>query len=215
MRVCVYPSSKPTPKAYQVAQWKSACQCRRYMRHGLVPRSGRSPGVANGNPLQYSCLENSMERGAWWTTVHGGHKQWSPWTICSQDSMLTWLRTHTHTHIHISIYIYGYILNSWCFMYTSRIYMCIYIKHQEFNILKLYTSLANLCLHQEMLKGSHQGPGQLSGSDISSGPLGSDYAVFIRLPSIHKCLQTATNVLKLPCWVLAPSTSHFFQKSHS
>ena len=93
--------------------------------------------------------------------------------------------------------------------------MCVYIKHQEFNILKLYTSLANLCLHQEMLKGSHQGPGQLSSSDISSGPLGSDYAVFIGLPSIHKCLQTATNVLKLPCWAHAPSTSHFFQKSHS
>ena len=36
-----------------------------------IPRSGRSPGVGNGNPLQYSCLENSMERGAWWATVHG------------------------------------------------------------------------------------------------------------------------------------------------
>ena len=33
--------------------------------------SGRSPGVVNGNPLQYSCLENSMDRGAWWATVHG------------------------------------------------------------------------------------------------------------------------------------------------
>ena len=32
---------------------------------------GRSPGVGNGNPLQYSCLENSMDRGAWWATVHG------------------------------------------------------------------------------------------------------------------------------------------------
>ena len=33
--------------------------------------SGRSPGVGNGNPLQYYCLENSMDRGAWQTTVHG------------------------------------------------------------------------------------------------------------------------------------------------
>ena len=32
---------------------------------------GRSPGEENGYPLQYSCLENSMDRGAWWTTVHG------------------------------------------------------------------------------------------------------------------------------------------------
>ena len=37
---------------------------------GLIPGSGRSPGEGNGNPLQYSCLENSMDRGAWWATVH-------------------------------------------------------------------------------------------------------------------------------------------------
>ena len=36
-----------------------------------APGSGRSPGEGNGNPLQYSCLENSMDRGAWWATVHG------------------------------------------------------------------------------------------------------------------------------------------------
>ena len=38
---------------------------------GLIPRLGRSAGEGNGNPLQYSCLENSMDRGAWWGTVHG------------------------------------------------------------------------------------------------------------------------------------------------
>jgi len=38
---------------------------------GLVPGSGRSPGAGNGKPLQYSCLENSMDRGAWQATVHG------------------------------------------------------------------------------------------------------------------------------------------------
>ena len=38
---------------------------------GSTPGSGRSPEVGNGNPLQYSCLENSMERGAWWATIHG------------------------------------------------------------------------------------------------------------------------------------------------
>ena len=38
---------------------------------GLIPGSGRSPEIGNDNPLQYSCLENSMERGAWQTTVHG------------------------------------------------------------------------------------------------------------------------------------------------
>ena len=38
---------------------------------GSIPRSGRSPGGGNGNPLQYSCLENPMNRGAWQATVHG------------------------------------------------------------------------------------------------------------------------------------------------
>ena len=37
---------------------------------GLIPGSGTSPGVGNGNPLQYSCLENSMDRGAWQASVH-------------------------------------------------------------------------------------------------------------------------------------------------
>ena len=38
---------------------------------GLIPESGRSPGDGNGNPLQYSCLGNSMNRAVWWATVHG------------------------------------------------------------------------------------------------------------------------------------------------
>ena len=38
---------------------------------GSIPGSGRSPGVGSGNPLQYSCLENSMDRGSWWVTAHG------------------------------------------------------------------------------------------------------------------------------------------------
>ena len=38
---------------------------------GSIPGSGRSPGEENGNPLQYSCLENSMDRGVWWATGHG------------------------------------------------------------------------------------------------------------------------------------------------
>ena len=38
---------------------------------GLIHVSGRSPGEGNGYPFQYSCLENSMDRGAWWATTHG------------------------------------------------------------------------------------------------------------------------------------------------
>ena len=41
-----------------------------------IPGSGTSPAGGNGNPLQYSCLENPMERGAWWTTIHRVAKSW-------------------------------------------------------------------------------------------------------------------------------------------
>jgi len=47
---------------------KSACNAGDL---GLIPGLGRSPGEGNGNPLQYSCLGNPMDRGAWWVTVHG------------------------------------------------------------------------------------------------------------------------------------------------
>ena len=55
----------------------------------LIPRLGRSPGEGNGNPLQYSYLENSLGRADWQGTIHGAVKSW------------TWLSdTHTHTHTH-------------------------------------------------------------------------------------------------------------------
>ena len=55
---------------------------------GSIPELGRSPGVGNGNPLQYSCLGNYMDRGAWWATVPEVEKRESR------------LSTHTHTHTH-------------------------------------------------------------------------------------------------------------------
>ena len=63
---------------------------------GSTPGLGRSPGGGNGNPLWYSCLENPMDRGAWWATVHGVAKS-QPWW--------KWLSTHAHTvHIWFSIF---------------------------------------------------------------------------------------------------------------
>ena len=44
---------------------------------GSIPGWGRSPGGGNGNPLQYSCLENSVDRGTWEATVHGVTKSWA------------------------------------------------------------------------------------------------------------------------------------------
>ena len=42
---------------------------------GSISVLGRSPGGKHSNPFQYSCLENPVDRGAWWATVHGGHKK--------------------------------------------------------------------------------------------------------------------------------------------
>ena len=76
---------------------------------GLIPGSGRYPGERNGNSLQYSCLENSMDRGAWLATVHGVTrfgldlvtKPLQPYTY-------TYIYTYTHIYIHTYIYIYVY-----------------------------------------------------------------------------------------------------------
>ena len=43
---------------------------------GSINGLGRSPGKGNSNPLQYSCLRNPIDRGAWWATVHGVAKEW-------------------------------------------------------------------------------------------------------------------------------------------
>ena len=57
---------------------------------GSILGSGRSPGEGNGNPLQYSCWEDSMDREAWWATAHGVTK--------SRIRLNTHTHTHTHTH---------------------------------------------------------------------------------------------------------------------
>ena len=54
---------------------ESACNAGDTRDVGLIPGSGRSPSEGLGNPLQHSCLENAMDRGAWQATVHGGHKE--------------------------------------------------------------------------------------------------------------------------------------------
>ena len=53
---------------------ESACNAE---DRGSIPGSERSPGEGRGYPLHYSCLENSMDRGGWWATVHGVAKSWT------------------------------------------------------------------------------------------------------------------------------------------
>ena len=76
---------------------------------GWIPGSGRSPGVGNSSPLWYSCLENPMERGAWWATDHGvGHKELD-------------MSEHTCTHIcHLLSILYHL-----CIIHHLSIHLCI------------------------------------------------------------------------------------------
>ena len=61
---------------------------------GLIPGSGRSPGEGDGNPLQYSCLENPMVRGAWWATVHRVPKSQTELKWLSMHAPYHYVRTH-------------------------------------------------------------------------------------------------------------------------
>ena len=72
---------------------------------GLIPGSGRSPGEGNGNPLQYSCVENPMDGGAWWATVHRVAKSW------------TWLSNLTFNY---SALLYNWMVWSSCSLGTHK-----------------------------------------------------------------------------------------------
>ena len=65
-----------------------------------------SPGEGNGNPLQYSCLENPMDGEAWWATVHGVTKSQTWLSNFTSLHIYTCVYIHTHTHTHTYIYIH-------------------------------------------------------------------------------------------------------------
>ena len=85
----------------------STCQCRRLRRRGFNPWVRKNPGEGNGNPLQYSCLVNPRDKGAWWVTVHGVRK--------SQ----TWLSILTH------VCYLAFLIPS-CFRISCLVYSSIY-----------------------------------------------------------------------------------------
>ena len=65
---------------------------------GSIPGVGKSPGGKHGNPLQYSCLENHMDRGAWWATIH---------RVAKNQTQLKQLSTHTQAHLTRNIYYFN------------------------------------------------------------------------------------------------------------
>ena len=83
---------------------------------GSIPGLGRSPGKGNGNPLQYSCLENPMDGGAWWAAVHGLQRAGSAqkreeWSLC--------VPVCVHIHTLISLHLFSKI--SWSLLSKSTI----------------------------------------------------------------------------------------------
>ena len=89
-------------KAYVFPRWHShkeyTCQCRDARDVSLIPGSWRSSGGLDGNLLQYSCLGNPMDRGAWWVPVHG---------VTESKKRLSMQHTQVHidTHTHKGTYI--------------------------------------------------------------------------------------------------------------
>ena len=103
---------------------------------GSVPRSGRSPGEVNGNPPQYSCLENSMDNGTWWTIVQGVSKSWTRLSDEHFKSFVSLLIFHLDN---LSIDISGvlkvpcyYCVNinfSLCVVSICFVFRCSYVGH--------------------------------------------------------------------------------------
>ena len=99
----------------------------------LIPGSGRFPGGGHGNPLQYSCLENPIDRGAWWATVHRAGKSW---TQLKQHNM------HAQTSGHGSLSpatLLGFHWNllthydiSYSYSTTKRFLISLHSQHQWF-----------------------------------------------------------------------------------
>ena len=77
----------------------------------LIPGSGRSPGVGNGNPLQYSCLENSMDRRAWWATVHGAAE--------SRTQLGVWAHSTSSLYTNIPFSLSNFIFKNLSFFFLA------------------------------------------------------------------------------------------------
>ena len=106
-----------------------ANQCRRFRDMGSISGLERSPGGENDNPLQYSCLNNPMDRGAWWATVHGVTKSWT-WM-----SNWTWLHAFWEVWGNISLWFWSGFPWSWIML---NIFSCAFWPSGKMSIQILY-----------------------------------------------------------------------------
>ena len=113
---------------------------------GSVSESGRSPGGRHGNPLQYSCLKNPMDRGTWRAPVHGVERSR---TRLSNSHTHTHTHTHTYTHTHAHIYTHTHThihTHTHAHIYThTHTHKCTYIQSKRLNV-KMKHFLSHFCL---------------------------------------------------------------------
>ena len=132
---------------------------------GLIPRLGRSPGGGNGNPLQYSCLENPLDWGAWLATVHRVAKSWIwlKWlsTYASGFSSIDWLGLLLGAgwlHLHLVLNLHTFKLSEKKRPHSQKpqLISCILSDAVE----SLAHSWTNHCLPKKMLDSDWPGLGQ-------------------------------------------------------
>ena len=111
---------------------ESTCNAEDLRDLGSIPGLKRSPGGGHGNPLQYSCLENPIDRGAWWATAHGVAQSWT-W--------LKWLSMHARSYsvVHIQ---YPVITTMEKIRQCVYMYVCVYIY--------VYIKLNHLIVHLKL-----------------------------------------------------------------
>ena len=111
----------------------------------LISGSEVSSEVGNGNPFQYSCLKNSMDRGAWWAAVHGIAESWTRWKQLSTHNHVYESSAYTHTHTHIRFIPLAIALNRFSMLLSGcshhRRNWLRTFKHLYFSILMFSTRL--------------------------------------------------------------------------
>ena len=104
---------------------------------GLIPGSGRSPGEGNGNPLQYSCLENPMDGGAWWATVHGvAESDTTEWLYFHFSSLILTKRKKMRLYL-IHCFIYQFSIDKGILFF----YLPIFLFSDLSKIFSLFTAI--------------------------------------------------------------------------
>ena len=143
---------------------KNHLQCRIL---GSSPMLGRSLGGGNSNPLQYSCLENFMNRGAWWATVHVVTNNWT--------RLSNWSQTHTHTY-------------SWSkYMFTIYISINSVLLVSDMLVLTMFWALETQDLQENLF--------HFSKADAKFGVI--FYSNVVILPAVWNCLLSEYRILKL------------------